>query len=84
MANGLRINYHGQKWLEALEPAPDWQPSYESEKWKWATMYNRSFEDWEKIRNMGLVREYPQVTALAGLAVEYDKLPANPYTSTNP
>jgi hypothetical protein len=83
MANGLRINFQGKPWLSA-EADPNWLPSYESEKWKIPTMYNRSFEDWEKLRNMGLVREYPHAPQLTGMAVEYDKLPANPYTSTNP
>lgn len=71
----LEITFHGKPWLIAPDPVPNWQPDYESEKWKLPTMYTRSFEDWEKIRNMGLVREFPQVPAFTGLAVEYDKLP---------
>jgi hypothetical protein len=76
---GMHLNFNGKPWLTA-EDNPDYpiNGTYEVEKYKWATLYTRTTDDWERIRNWGLKWEYEPVPYLMGLAVEYDK-PPNTY-----
>jgi hypothetical protein len=75
----MYLNFNGKPWLKA-ENNPDYpaEGTYEVERYKWVTMYTRTFDDWERIRNWGLNWEYEQVPYLMGLAVELDK-PPNEY-----
>lgn len=70
----MYLNLNGKPWLSAENS--DYPPdgTYEVERWKWVTLYNRTFQDWEQIRNWGLQYEFPQEPNIFfGLAVEYNE-----------
>lgn len=69
----INITYNGKPWLSATSTAP-YTPQYETEKWKYASLYNLTKEDRENPKNTGLVREIPQGNVMYGLAVEHEDI----------